>query len=180
MAWEWVGPVATATVAVPGIFFTWLTGKQGRDDARAIAKEAREQQRLENAYVDLLDMAERVGQWVRMVYPMIDTNPPQPIPAELPSLAEQAHTEALVNTFGSDEVRKRMKDWRDVVLEVISTVQQIKWEEEQPARYSEESPRRTLEQLRAQERVAREALANQVAVELQHRTHAKPDQSTPL
>ena len=171
MAWEWVAPVATATTAtavgVAGMFFTWLTGKEARDDARATAREAREQQRLENAYIELLDVAERTGQWVRMVCPVWDTNPPQPVPAELPSLPEQAHTEALVNAFGSAEVRERMKTWRDVALEVISTVTQIRWEEADPTG-AEESPRRTLEHLRGQERVAREALANQVAVELGH------------
>ena len=72
-------PVATATTAtavgVAGMFFTWLTGKEARDDARATAREAREQQRLENAYIELLDVAERTGQWVRMVCPVWDTNP---------------------------------------------------------------------------------------------------------
>lgn len=37
MAWEWVAPVATAVasiaVGVGGVFFTWLTGKQGREHA---------------------------------------------------------------------------------------------------------------------------------------------------
>ncbi len=174
MAWEWVASVATGTTATivggAGIFFTWLTGKQARDDARATTREARQQQRLESTYVDLLDMAERAGQWVRMVYPIWDTNPPQPVPAELPSLPEQAHTEALINAFGSAEVRERMKTWRDIVSEVISTVTQIRWEEADPTgkRYSEESPRRTLERLRGEERVAREGLANQVAAELRH------------
>ena len=127
MAWEWVAPVATATVGVAGIFGTWLTGRQGRDDAKAIAseklsherllsKEAREQQRLENAYVDLLDMTERVGQWAQMAYPRSDTH--QPVP-DMPPPEEQAHTGALVKAFGSDEVRERMETWRTVVLEVI-------------------------------------------------------------
>ena len=73
MAWEWVGPVATATVRVVGIVGTWLTGKQSRDQALATlreqlghdrlqAREAREQERLESAYLELLKMAERVGQ----------------------------------------------------------------------------------------------------------------------
>jgi hypothetical protein len=37
MAWEWASPVATASAGVLsggiGIFFTWLTGKQSRDQA---------------------------------------------------------------------------------------------------------------------------------------------------
>jgi hypothetical protein len=62
------------------------------DDAGATAKEARVQQRLENAYIELLDMTERAGQWVQTVYPMINTMPPQSDPP-LPTLAEQAHTD---------------------------------------------------------------------------------------
>ena len=186
MTWEWVGPVATATVGVAGIFGTWLTGKQGRDRAEAIsretlaqerllANEARKQQRLENAYVDLLDMAERAGQWAQMVLPMIDTNPPQPVPAELPSLEEQAHTVALVQTFGSDEVLERMKTWRAVVKEIITTVELIKWEEADPAtrqRDGQAIARVALDELRPQERERREALAKQVAFELGCRTDA--------
>ena len=78
MAWEWVSPVATASVGMAGILGTWLTGKQGRDDAKAIAsqklgherllaKEDRHQQRLEKAYVNLLDMMERAGPEVNAV-----------------------------------------------------------------------------------------------------------------
>ncbi|OBH88861.1 hypothetical protein [Mycobacterium sp. E2733] len=62
MAWELVAPVAAAVasiaVGVGGVFFTWLTGRQGREHAEAVlgqqlaherllASEARDQQRLE-------------------------------------------------------------------------------------------------------------------------------------
>jgi hypothetical protein len=166
MAWEWVG---TTTLGVAGIVGTWLVGKQGRDATRVDAKEARKQQRLETTYVPLLEMAERTGQWVQMAYPMIDTNPPQPNPAELPSFAEQAHTEAVARAFGSVEVRNRMKTWRAVVTEMIRTVEQI-GREEASGRFSEVSPRVTLDKLRPQEREARDAIADQVAGELGHRT----------
>ncbi|MGB8386684.1 hypothetical protein [Mycobacterium sp.] len=183
MAWEWVAPAATAaattTVGVAGIFFTWLTGKQGRDHAetisnqrltheRLLAKEAREQERLENAYVELLRMAERAGQWAQMVYPVFQSGQPPSTP--LPSLEVQADTEALVNAFGSAEVRELLETWRSVLREVISTVAQIQWEESDPTRASQQSPRLTLESLRGQERTTREALAKQVAVELGQRT----------
>ncbi|HTX93863.1 MAG TPA: hypothetical protein VME67_02880 [Mycobacterium sp.] len=180
MAWEWVAPVATATastaVGVAGIFFTWLSGKQGRDHAetisgqqfahaRLLAKEARDQQRLESAYVALLEMAERAGQWAQLVLPMMDTNPPQPVPP-LPSLDEQAHAEAFVRAFGSNDVRERMDKWEAVLRQVVSTVEQIQWEEADPRRASERSPRLTLQQLRPQERAARQTLAEQVSAEL--------------
>jgi hypothetical protein len=150
------------------MFFTWLATKQNSDDAGATAKEARVQQRLENAYIELLDMTERAGQWVQTVYPMINTMPPQSDPP-LPTLAEQAHTEAVVRAFGSNEVRAHTETWRDLVRQVILTVEQVKWEEGQPTQHSQPSPRLTLEQLRGEERTAREALADQVAVELGHR-----------
>jgi hypothetical protein len=67
---------------------------------RLLAKEAREQQRLESAYVRMLAMTEQAGQWAQKLCPLMDTNPPQPVPAELPSLEEQAHTVALVQAFG--------------------------------------------------------------------------------
>ncbi len=183
MACEWVAPVATATasiaVGVAGIFFTWLSGKQGRDHAetvlgqqltheRLLAKEAREQQRLENAYVDLLDMAERAGQWAQMVYPVVQTGPPPNTP--LPSFEEQAHTEALVRAFGSDAVRERMETWRSVVRQMVTQAELTEWEEAHPTQGPSlgKSPRVTLHELRPEERTAREALANQVAVELGH------------
>lgn len=180
MAWEWVAPVATAVasiaVGVGGVFFTWLTGRQGREHAEAIlavqlsqdrllASEARVQQRLETAYVDLLDMAGRAGQWAQMVLPMIDTNPPQPDPP-LPTPEEQAHVEAVVRAFGSKEVRALMADWRGIVTRVNATVQQAIWEEADPRRASQRSPRMILEELRSQERTAQQALAEQIRAEL--------------
>jgi hypothetical protein len=87
----------------------------------------------------------------------------------LPTLAEQAHTQAIVRAFGSNEMREHMATWRDLVRQVISTVEQVKWEEGRPTQRSQPSPRLTLEQLRGEERTARKALADQVAVELGHR-----------
>jgi hypothetical protein len=179
MAWEWVAPVATATasiaVGVAGIFFTWLSGKQGRDHAetvlsqqlaheRLLASEARDQQRLETAYVDLLDMAERAGQWAQMVLPMIDTHPPQPDPP-LPTLEVQAHTQAVVKAFGSSQVRERLENWESVVKKAISTVAVAHMTKDVPVEAAQ--ARVTLERdLRPQERAAREALAEQISAEL--------------
>ena len=91
-----------------------------------------------------------------------------------------------MTAFGSDAVRQLMKDWRTVVLVVLSIVRDIKWEESNPSRASDRSPRVTLEKLREQEKLERQALANQVAVELGHRTvsegaltDAKPGSAKP-
>jgi hypothetical protein len=170
MACEWVAPGLTAAVGVAGILGTWFTGSKRLSHERLLAEDARKQQRLEHAYIELLDMAERVGQWVERVYPVFGTTPPEPIPA---SPAEQAHTGALVNAFGSDRVLERMETWRAVVRKIITTVELVGWEEADPAtrqREGEPTARATLHELRPQECTAREALANQVAAELGHRT----------
>jgi hypothetical protein len=179
MAWEWVAPVATATasitVGVAGIFFTWLSGKQGGDHAetisgqqlaheRLLASEARDQQRLETAYVNLLEMSEAAGQWVQLVMPVVDTDPPQPDPP-LPTLEVQAHTEAVVRAFGSPQVRERMDSWESVVRKAISTVTVGHMMASLPSEATQ--ARLTLERdLRPQERSARQALAEQVSAEL--------------
>jgi len=191
MAWEWVSPVATASAGVVaggiGVYFTWLTGKQGRDHAetitrdqlaheRLLTREARVQQRLENAYVDLLRMAERAGQWAQMSYPIVGRPPELP----LPSLVEQANTTALVRAFGSAEVLKRLETWRTVVQQMTTTAELIELEDmgKPVVQEGERSPRaRFALDLRPQERETREALAARVAVELGHRTESNPEES---
>jgi hypothetical protein len=176
MAWEWVAPAATGTVGAYGIFIAWLTGKQGRHHAetitretlaheRLLAQEAREQQRLENAYVELLRMAERAGQWSQMVYPVVSSGQPPNTP--LPSLEVQADTEALVKAFGSQEVRDLLDVWRAVLKEMISLAEQIEYEEARPQETpSPISLRKAIYDLRPKERETRQALADWVAVEL--------------
>ncbi|MFV8233070.1 hypothetical protein [Mycolicibacterium fortuitum] len=180
MAWEWVAPVATASAGIAGILATWLTGKQAREDAkqisrdtlehqRLLAKEERQQKRLESAYVKLLEMAEQTGLWATKVFPVTDTDPPQPVPP-LPSLELQAHIRALINAFGSEAVASSMMNWLTVVRIMVSITDEIGLEsvdfESGPA---DISLRARLEKLRPEERQAREALAKKIATELGHR-----------
>jgi hypothetical protein len=176
MACEWVAPVATATTAiavgVAGILATYFTGGKRLAHEQLLAEEAREQQRLENAYVGLLDMTERAGQWAQMAYPFMDEGTPVP---KLPELPEQARVEALVKAFGSDGVRERMESWRTVVHQMTKTARLIELEDKGQSipQAGEKSARAVFDlELRAQERTTREAIADQVAVELGHRTDA--------
>jgi hypothetical protein len=188
---EWipvVGAAIGAFVGVTGIFFTWLTGKQARDQAeqtadnrlqheRTMAHDAREQERRGNAYVRLLTVVERSGQWAQMVKPMLDSDPPQPV-RPLPDLDEQAEAMALVNAFGSDEIRQSFKSWRDLVWDMIWAVAEIDREEESAKR--EESGKRyrpetsdgaeayeRLFKLRPAEDEVRQVLARLIRAELQ-------------
>ncbi|ONF72164.1 hypothetical protein [Amycolatopsis keratiniphila] len=65
MAWEWVAPVTTGLTAVAGVFFTWLTGRQGRSQVERMAhrtEEAATRDRLalerREAYLTALLVAE--------------------------------------------------------------------------------------------------------------------------
>jgi hypothetical protein len=40
MSWEWVAPVATAASGITGIYFTWLTGSQGREQVIELAQRS--------------------------------------------------------------------------------------------------------------------------------------------
>lgn len=125
MAWEWVAPVATAAGASAGVLGTVLTARGGRRHAETIARETnahaermarseRQQERLEAAYGELMRMAEATGHWASRVFPMMDTDPPQPVPA-LPSDEEQIRVRAAVRAYGSTEVNNLMDEYYAVV-----------------------------------------------------------------
>lgn len=183
MAAEWVDTLVTGIVGVAGIFGTWLTGKQSRDQAlktleeqlsheRLQAREAREQARLEAAYVELLKMAEQVGNWAQMVEPVVQLGEPPAIP--LPSLDIQADVAALVNAYSSRAVRQRQEDWEAVVKQMIRQVELVEWEKLHPPSVGDPrldrpyaaSPRGALDLLRPQEAQTRRALAEHVRAEL--------------
>jgi hypothetical protein len=76
VVYEWIGTVA---LGLAGIGATLLAGKFERGHSQRMADEARQQERLADAYVRLLVLVERVGQWAQMVMPLMDTDPPQPV-----------------------------------------------------------------------------------------------------
>lgn len=162
-----------------GVFFTWLSGKQGRDhteklterqlkNALQLAQDARKQQRLEIAYVALLQMTERVGQWAHSVRPMLQTNPPRE-GAPMPSLEVQADAAAFLNAFASCEVTKRWDAWRDAIDEVRYAVIDIDLYRsgDVPREPGEPSPYKVLHMdVLPREIKLRKAIATQVALEL--------------
>jgi hypothetical protein len=186
MAWEWVAPVATGALGATGIVFTWLSGKQGRDHAEnlaklrndheaTLAKEERTQQRLANAYIALLEMAERVGMWAQMVRPMVDTIPPQPVP-RMPDIDVQGQVNALVGAYGSSLVRERLDAWRAIVLHMISMDRVIGMSEQHGTDRASTSGAdftefwEKIHEDRPKELEARKALTDQIAAELGHRS----------
>jgi hypothetical protein len=64
MAWEWVAPVATAASGCAGVFFTWLSGAQGRKQVQEMTRREEQRATLErivlerrNAYLAALQLA---------------------------------------------------------------------------------------------------------------------------
>lgn len=179
MAWEWVAPVATASVGVAGIVGTWLTGKQGRDEAKRIsgetlthqrflAEEARKQQRIENAYVDALTLAVRAGRWINRVHRLDEQTPPVSAPA-LPTREEQVRSEVLINAFGSHAVGEKLDKWSALIAKAVRARDHLDLLRADPTRSFAEDPRQALEDARSAEPEARKALVRQIAAELGHR-----------
>lgn len=167
--------VGVAT-GVSGVYFTWKSGKEAKTHAETVARdqlthalllarEQREQQRMETAYIQLLVEAERTGNWANLVFSMLFANPPFPGP---PSPDQWAPVAAHVRAFGSARVKELMQEWRDVVDQLTELVRlitppgiSVEGGDERP------EARREFIESRAKERTARLALADQVAIELQ-------------
>ena len=110
MAYEWVAPVAAASIGAVGVVFTWLTGKQGRESAEQGAANAWTRQQKSEAYVRALEVAEQIGNWAQCVRPMVDSDPPAVLPPA-PTLETQASTSAWLLAYGSASARNAWEAW---------------------------------------------------------------------
>ncbi len=110
MAYEWVAPVAVASVGAVGVVFTWLTAKQGRESAEQGAANAWTRQQKSEAYIRALEIAEQIGNWAQSVRPMMDTNPPA-APPPAPTLEAQTSTSAWLLAYGSANARNAWEAW---------------------------------------------------------------------
>jgi len=181
VASDWVSTVTVGAVGVLGAFFTWLTGKQGRDHTeklasdrfdyeRQVAADTRRQARIENAYLRLLGLVDQGSAWAQSVKPVLGTIPPRPVP-DLPSVEQQVEVGTIVGAFGSAPVQQLYEEWRRVLREVVGAVEEIDRENlYRRAGVSEGTdagqPWKQLSELRPKERAARDALARQVNTEL--------------
>jgi len=85
--------------------------------SRSLAETARKQQRLAVAYVELIELAEKIGYWASRLRPVVtvdlDYQPPGP-----PSLDEQTRVGAKVLAYRSKDVKARWKSWQECVKEI--------------------------------------------------------------
>jgi len=135
MAWEWVAPTASAAAAVvvgvAGIVATYKAGNRQQDvaltvarqqgDAQvAVAREERQQRRLETAYLELLVAITKVRYWVFTVYPLLTYTPDQYTMPPLPELPDSDQKEALWTAYWSPRVKQLIEQWDKAVRHLQS------------------------------------------------------------
>lgn len=119
-----VSVASSGAVGLAGVLAAGLGGWRDRRAARERADTERKQTRLAEAYVDLLDFCERIGNWVVRLQPIVTTvdyQPPSPPPE-----AEQARVAAKLAAYGSAEVKALHKTWRDAVNEIVRADQMVR------------------------------------------------------
>lgn len=168
--------ITTGVVGLAGLGATVWTSKRAREHAEKLATGQRQQERLQDAYLALLQAMRRSGLWAQNVKPTLDTDPPRPVPDPADD-DDWSRVLALLDAYGSPEVRELHAKW----LSVINEVGRAAWDIEFRRVHKEQLPRRLDgetqfdvyerldKELRPAEREARQAVADQVAVELRAR-----------
>jgi hypothetical protein len=166
-----VSVVSSAVVAV-------VTPRYAAQRAAELARENRVQQRLAEAYLDVLRIAEREGLWWNAeaynLWAHAVEDDDDPIPRRRPSppeLADQATVAALLAAFASSTVRARYSDWRQAVETLSDAHRAIIWNlhQDYPRSPTVEDLAPMREVAGPQEEAARERLAEAIAAELGHR-----------
>lgn len=120
MTWEWL---AAPVVGLAGIISTYLAGgrqqqtalavvRQQTDVQVAVAREERQQRRLEEAYLETLTALSHIYYWVFAVYPPITQTPEQYTMPPLPELPDNARKEAAWTAYWSPRVEQLMDEWQ--------------------------------------------------------------------
>jgi hypothetical protein len=174
--------VALAAVIVAGIsvvssgVIAWRVPDRAAKHALELARENRTQQRLAEAYADVLRIVEREGLYLfakvcNSVAAAIESEY-DPIPrmqVAPPQLTDQASVTALLAAFGSDDVRNKYNGWRGAVDGVNEAEDIMLWnwrEDGDPDGPPQEDDLRRLGERHAVEIGARSDLANLIADEL--------------
>jgi hypothetical protein len=140
MALEWVAPAvtgaATAIVGVAGILATYKAGarqqqtalavaQQQADAQVAVAREERQQRRLEEAYLELLSALTKIHYWVFTVYPFMTRTIEEYTMPPLPELPDSERKEAMWTAYWSPRVEQLMKEWESTVRQLQNAGMQI-------------------------------------------------------
>lgn len=170
-------------VALGGLASGWLANWQGAkrdqrryDHERKMAREARSQERLDQAYIALGEYLSHFGDWARSVQPFIGPVPtPEPLPA-----GDRRRIQALVTAHGSEEVQQLLERWgeRAQRIENADVVIRMASESRDPGALDQEALREkhALEDYRKAMWDAADAIRDRMRLELDaahHPQHAE-------
>jgi hypothetical protein len=110
-------------VGLGGLLVAGLGGWRDRVATRDLADRERRQNRLADAYVDLLDLCLRVGYWASQLRPI--TAPPDYQPPEPPTTDEQTRVRAKLAAYGSRAVQDLHEAWHSSVQAIVKADLQV-------------------------------------------------------
>lgn len=106
------GGLAALGGVVSAWITNWLGGRRDRrryDHERAMALETRRQERLEQAYIELLGYLSHYAEWMSSPQRLLGQ---QVAPPDPPPLEERKRVMVLLEAYGSQEVRRLLREWR--------------------------------------------------------------------
>jgi hypothetical protein len=164
--------ITSFIIGISGIGAVVWTSRQTAN----LARETRSQERLANAYLEVLGSVEREGQWLHnrgdLLVAHTDPYFSRPVPSlSRPDLGERSKAKALLGAFGSTQVKEHYLAWTLAVTAVDDEHDTLAWnfgeEGEDPNRPIDRTTlTRLIEKLQPAEVAARDALASAMASEL--------------
>jgi hypothetical protein len=164
--------ITSGVVGISGIGAGLWTSRQTAN----LARETRSQERLANAYLEVLSSVERQGQWFqsRGDNLVARTDPYFSGPTasfSRPELGERSRAKALLGAFGSTQVKNRYLAWTLAAASIDEEHRLLEWnwyeDGGDPNRPIDPTTLKTLlEKLQPAEVEVREALASAMAREL--------------
>jgi hypothetical protein len=107
MAWEWLAPAAAIAGTLAGGGITGLVARGTRKHTEKMARQERQQKRLQEAYLETLTIINKAGLWASQVRPPTGKSVNEAI---LPSRDEELRALVLMQMYGSPAVYELFLD----------------------------------------------------------------------
>ena len=108
--------ISTGAVGVAAIVFGWLGGWRGRVHDRAVRREDRQQERLQDVYEALIGYVEKRIRITAQIRPLMTVKGESPPPAVTDQEVERAQT--LVDLHASPEVNRLIDEFGKTLLRI--------------------------------------------------------------
>lgn len=108
--------ISGGAVGLAGVLLAGLSGWRDRKHAKDLAERDRKQRRLEDAYLGMMVMCDKVGNWCARVCPVVANGQDSP---PFPDLDTQILARSKLNAYGSDTAKAAFETWMETVNQVI-------------------------------------------------------------